>query len=293
MNNILIIDDREDFKKEFVTLAGNKGINVATEKSFEGLQKKMPSLYHKIAVVILDIKCLIDDNQEVENEDFIGTAITYLDQYYPKFPRIILTGDDESFNSYKKFHKNEEIFLKTPDHIEKLFERIQYFCDNSENLKIKKEYSDIFEIFEMGLMEHAQEVQTLNILKNLNENDSSKFGGILRDIRAMQEAIYKKINQKDKVIIPDDMFEENGKIKWNKLMKHLIGKSSEANCVKQRIPDASAYKNQTIFNFAESLYWSSGQYIHTTPSYMISNYALKSLIYNLLELLIWAKQYLK
>lgn len=31
----------------------------------------------------------------------------------------------------------------------------------------------------------------LNILKNLNEKDFSKFGGIARDIRAMQEAIYK------------------------------------------------------------------------------------------------------
>ena len=60
-----------------------KGISAATVRSFEGLQKEMPKLHHKIAVVILDIKCLISDNQEVENEDFILTAITYLEQNYP------------------------------------------------------------------------------------------------------------------------------------------------------------------------------------------------------------------
>lgn len=291
MNSILIIDDQKEFLDAFITKMSAKSISVATARSFEGLQKEMTKLHHKIAVVILDIKCLISDNQEIENEDFILTAITYLEQNYPKFPRIILTGDDESFKGFQRFNKNEEVFLKGQE--DELFDRIKYFCDNSENLKIKRDYSDIFEIFEQSLMDNAQEVQMLNILKNLNEKDSSKFGGILRDIRAMQEAIYKKINQKDKAIIPDDMFESNGKIIWNKLMKHLIGKSSETNCVQQRIPATSSYKNQTIFNFAEALYWSSGQYIHTTPSYMISNYALKSLIYNLLELLIWAKQYLK
>ncbi len=44
-------------------------------------------------------------------------------------------------------------------------------------------------------------------------------------------------------------------------MKHLIGKSSETNCVQQIIPTTSSYKNQTISNFAEALYWSSGQYL--------------------------------
>lgn len=293
MNSILIIDDREDFVKEFVTKMSTKNVAVATAKSFEGLQKQMPKIHHKIAVVILDIKCLISDNQEVENEDFIGTAITFLDQNYPKFPRIILTGDDESFNGFKRFYKNEEVFLKGKE--DELYERIKWYCDNSENLKIKRDYSDIFEIFEQALMEDAQEVQMLNILKNLNEKDSSKFGGILRDVRSIQEAIYKKINQKNKTVVPDDMFKLNGMIEWNKLMKHLIGKSSETNCIKQRIPVPISYKNQTIFNFADSLYWSCGEYIHENPNrtYMISRYALKSLIYNLLELLIWAKTYLK
>jgi hypothetical protein len=293
MDSIIIVDDRQDYISDFKTFAGTKRISVATAKSFEGLKEQMPKLQHKIAVIILDIKCLIHDAQEVENEDFIGAAITFLDQTYPKFPRIILTGDDESFSGFKRFNKNEEIFLKGDE--DNLFQRIQWYCDNSENLKIKRTYPDIFQIFEEGLMDNIQEIQMLNILKSLDEKDTSKFKGILSDVRSMQEAIYKKINQKDKTIVPDNMFKYNGMIEWNKLMKHLIGKSSETNCVQQRIPASSSYKNQTVFNFADSLYWSCGEYIHTVPTggYMISQYALKSLIYNLLELLIWAKPHLK
>jgi hypothetical protein len=291
MNSILIIDDREDFVKDFVTKMSTKNITVATAKSFEGLQKQMPKIHYKIAVVILDIKCLISDNQEVENEDFIGTAITFLDQNYPKFPRIILTGDDESFTGFKKFYTNEEIFLKGQE--DELLERIKWYCDNSENLKIKREYSKIFEIFEQSLMDSTQEVQMLNILKNLNEKDFSKFGGIARDIRAMQEAIYKKINQKNSTIIPNDKFRtSDGMIEFNSLMLHLNGNLDKNN---KYNPTTTIYQNNIINNFANTLYRGCGEYVHTTSSgtYMISNYALKSLIYNLLELMIWAKQYLK
>lgn len=291
MNSILIIDDEKEFVDAFITKMSAKGINVAMRRSFEGLQKEMPKLHHKIAVVILDIKCLISDNQEVENENFIGTAITYLEQNYPKFPRIILTGDDESFKGFQRFNKNEEVFLKGQE--DELFDRIKYFCDNSENLKIKREYSDIFEIFEQQLLDNAQEVQILNILKNLNEKDSSKFGGILRDIRAMQEAIYKKINQKNPTIIPNDKFKiSDGMIEFNSLMAHLNGNLDKNN---NYVPTTVIYQNNLINHFANTIYRGCGKYVHTTTSteYMISNYALKSLIYNLLELMIWAKQYLK
>ena len=38
--------------------------------------------------------------------------------------------------------------------------------------------SDIFEIFEQSLMDNAQEVQMLNILKNLSTNNILKFSDI-------------------------------------------------------------------------------------------------------------------
>ena len=295
MNKILIVDDDVIFVDKFNQRALKNGFELFEANSLEQLRIKIKEVEHKIGAVILDIKCLLTDDQIIEDRAFISQALSFLDINYRHMPRVILTGDTNEFDNLQTLYSQEKLFLKQPEGFEELFKVLEKLCDNSVNLKIKKEYSDIFEIFEQGLMNNSQEVQMLNILKNLDEQDSSKFGGILRDIRAMQEAIYKKINQKDKAIIPDDMFESNGKIIWNKLMKHLIGRTSETNCIQQRIPVTSSYKNQTIFNFADSLYWSCGEYIHedTNRTYMISNYALKSLIYNLLELMIWAKSYLK
>ena len=291
MKKILIIDDRQDFINGFINIAGTKDISVAHGKSFEELKQKMPRFHHKISVVILDIKCLLNNEQEIENEDFIGTAITFLDQNYPKFPRLILTGDDELFKGYRKFNKDEEVFLKTDEGIEKLFERVEYFCENSENLRIRREYEDVFEIFDEGLIPIKQEKQLINIFKNINVQNESEIEPILRDIRALQEMIYKSINLKNKTVVPDK-FIRNSKdemIIFNSLMKHLDG-YPENNKATQK-----EYQNNAISLQAKSIYRVSSEYIHekVKRTFSITPYTFKSLVYNLLDILLWAKQYLK
>lgn len=288
-----MVDDDKDFIKTFNQRANKKGYELFEANSFEGLKRKIKEVEHKIGVIILDIKCLLRDDQTVEDKSFITQALKFLDTYYSGFPRVILTGDKHEFETLESYYAEESIFLKHPDGYEQLFEKIKFYCDNSENLKIKRTYPEVFEIFENGWMDSPQEIQILNILKNLDEKDSSKFGGILRDVRSMQEAIYKKINQKNPSIVPNDKFRiSDGMIDFNKLMTHLNGNQDKNN---QYIPTTAIYQNNTINHFANGLYRSCGEYVHAVPAgnYMISQYALKALIYNLLELLIWAKPHLK
>lgn len=294
MNGILIVDDREEFLNEFKELAGGKGYQVKAVKSFDGLKKEMPKLHQKISVVILDIKCLLTDDQEMEDEAFISTALSYLDREYPKFPRMILTGDDSAFEGFLRFNNDEDVYLKTPEDLEKIFEKVKYYIDNSEDLKIRREYADVFQIFDKGLMDSAQEIQVLNILKLQNEKNQTKFKGIIADIRSVQEMIYKKINENNKDVVPDRMI-RNNMIKFNDLMHHLNGSPTNNRGDRVRIPVNGSHQNSTIFNLSDSLYWSCGEYIHEEANrpYMISNMALKSLIFNLMELLIWSEQYLE
>jgi hypothetical protein len=293
MDKILIVDDDVIFVDKFNQRALKNGFELFEANSLEQLRIKIKEVEHKIGAVILDIKCLLTDDQIIEDRAFISQALSFLDINYRHIPRVILTGDTNEFDNLQTLYPQEKLFLKQPEGFEELFKELFKLCNNSENLKIKKEYSDIFEIFEQGLMYNSQEVQMLNILKNLDEQDSSKFGGILRDIRAMQEAIYKKINQKNPTIIPNDKFKiSDGMIEFNSLMAHLNGNLDKNN---KYIPTTVIYQNNLINHFANTIYRGCGKYVHTTTSteYMISNYALKSLIYNLLELMIWAKQYLK
>ncbi len=226
----------------------------------------------------------------MEDAGFIGTAMTYLNQTAPNFPRFILTGDDTEFESLSRYYPDEKLFLKTPQDLVELFSAIQFCIDNSENLRIKRNYPAIFEIFEKGWMDEQGEQQILKIIKTgLTKKDHSQFKGILADIRSMQERIYKVINTKDKNVVPDRMFKRNGMLKFPDLMKHLSG-----NHDNRHRPTTTVYQNNTIDSLAQGIYWSCSEYIHENPNrtYYISEYALKSLTHSLLEIMLWSKRYL-
>lgn len=289
MNNILLIDDREDFSIQFVEHAKSKGINVATRKSFDGLKEILPQYQHKFAAVILDIKCLLKDDQPIEDAGFITIALSYLDSNIPLFPRFILTGDDVEFESIGRYFKQEKVFKKTPDDLEELFVALKYCVENSEPLRIKREYYNIFELFSIGKLNANAEQQLLDILKNgLNENNFGNFKGIFANVRSVQEGMYKSINQRNRVVVPDNMFKANGMIEFNNLMRHLNGYPNHRHQATSTI-----FQNNTIFNLANSLYWSCGEYVHDDPNrnYFVSSYTVKALINNLLELLLWSKQF--
>jgi hypothetical protein len=291
MSNILLIDDDENFKTAFQMEAQRKGAKLIYRKSFAGLQEVMPKHYQSITVVVLDIKCLITDDQVKEEADFIGTATKYLDENFPGFPRLILTGDDEAFDGFRKFTTKEDVYKKTPEGIKDAFEKISYYSLNSKVVKIRRQHESVFALFDLHLYDISTESTLLNIFLNIEEQDPNKFRGILSNIRALQETIYKTLNKANGDVVPDNKFMPNGMIKFNDLMKHLNGNCSDAH---NNIPTSVVYQNKSVYQLADSLYWICGKYIHAdiNERYVISNYTIKSLIYSVMELFLWSRLYL-
>jgi ActR/RegA family two-component response regulator len=291
INHVLLIDDDLKFLETFQREAQQKALRVTHKRSFDGLKQMMPAYQRSFAAIILDIKCLISDRQEKEDQGFIGTALTYLNSTCPGFPRLILTGDDAAFASFKSFNPGEEIFLKTPEGLSDVLSRLQYYSDNSVDLTIKRENAEVFKIFADGYLDSATEILMLDLIKAKGEVDFTKYGGILRNIRALQEMIYKTINVKNKLAVPDSMLQPNGMIKFNALMRHLNGTPATAGGP----PTTKQFQNSAIFNMADCLYWTSGKYIHADPSekYRISRYTVSSLTDALMEIFLWARPYLK
>ena len=289
MNNILLIDDRQDFADGFLLESASKSITVIHRKSFDGLKEFLPRYQFKLAAVVLDIRCLVKDEQQKEDASFITVALKYLDQNVPGFPRFVLTGDDKEFEKFRGYFTDERVFLKTPQDLEKLFIELEHCIANSEILGIKRENRSVFEIFETGKMNDTAELLLIQILKDgLSEKEYGKFKGVLANVRSMQESIYKSINQRNKKVVFDSMFKPNGMLKFYELMKHLDGYPDARGNSTQVI-----YQNRTISQLANCLYWSCGEYIHEDPNrnYFISTYTVKSLINGLSELIIWSKQY--
>lgn len=190
---LLLIDDKEDFKESFKSQAQRKGYRLAWGKSFEEMKAKLPGLDKKITAIILDIKCLITNDQEIENEDFILKALLFLQAEYKDLPRVILTGDEKAFD-FSRFSKDELVFRKDSEDIEKMFEKIEIFAENHVH-RIKtadeKEFSKIIEGNEGRNLEFKSALQYdfylgakekaghFNILKAISAFSNSDGGTLL------------------------------------------------------------------------------------------------------------------
>lgn len=291
MNSIILIDDNNDFIQDFTNEAFAKGVHVAAKNSLEGLKKLLPAYEHKYAAIVLDIKCLLKDDQAKEDSSFIGSALTYLNSTVPLFPRFILTGDESEFDSLKKYHADEKMFIKKPDDQEKLLKELLYCVQNAEPLRIKRENIEIFDAFEKTLLSANKETTVLNIIKHYNEKDPANFRGIIGDIREVHEEIYKSINNRNKTIIPDQFINGNGSPIFNTAFyKHLEGNLDRNNNYN---PTTQPYQDSTVQSATKFVHATCSEYLHGTSktNYTISYYSVRALINALFELIIWSKQF--
>ena len=122
-NIILLIDDKESFKESFKITSQRKGYHLAWGKSYEELVDKVNQFHEHICTIVLDIKCLLKNDQEIEDENFILSAILYLSNNFPNIPRVVLTGDETAFEKFSHLlgATNEIIFTKSLEDIENMF----------------------------------------------------------------------------------------------------------------------------------------------------------------------------
>ena len=112
MNKILIVDDDVIFVDKFNQRALKNGFELFEANSLEQLRIKIKEVEHKIGAVILDIKCLLTDDQIIEDRAFISQALSFLDINYRHMPRVILTGDTNEFDNLQTLYSQEKLFLK-------------------------------------------------------------------------------------------------------------------------------------------------------------------------------------
>ncbi|SFC39090.1 Putative DNA-binding domain-containing protein [Zunongwangia mangrovi] len=171
---ILLIDDEKTFKDAFKIKAQSKGYQLAWAKSFDTMREKLPSIVTKITAVILDVKCLISDNQEIEKPDFIGMAINYLNQNYPDVPRLILTGDEKAIDGIRMFFNadTEDVYTKSPKDLDLLFKKIEFHQSNFQTRLLKGEQKCILEFIKQ---EEGKKIEFKSSLRfSINDNALDK-----------------------------------------------------------------------------------------------------------------------
>ncbi|MCG8182758.1 hypothetical protein [Tenacibaculum piscium] len=284
--NVLWIDDEYKTRgTSFITLAEQDDIIIEAVESHEEGMAKLKEKEGFYDAVILDAKVKLNKADTTTNLKGLSASRDFLIAYNKDkiLPYFIYTGqpdyqkNDIFEDSYGKY------YIKGTDN-EQLLEDIKKEVENIEIRRVKKKYSDIFEIFDLGYLPDSVEENILDLLiKSLPKNNSG-LKGVLTNIRSIQESCF--VQLENIRVIP------NSKDSFNKILKHLSGNISKDRGYK---PVTNVYQTIEIENLQKWIYFTCGRYIHYleeqhNDGYMISNYAVESLRNGLLEILLWFKE---
>lgn len=185
---------------------------------------------------------------------------------------------EDAFANGKVFDKN-----KDEDFIE-LCKQIKIEADKLPITIAKNNYSNVFEIFELGYLPVSVEENILDLLIKPLPQNNSELKGILTNIRSIHESCFLKLSSIN--VIPRNITSVSQKF------KHLSGNIARDN---KWNPTSEVYQTKEILNLNEWIYYTCGTYLHYLDDqhyngYMISNYAVESLKNGLLEILLWFKK---
>lgn len=240
---LLLIDDKEEFKNTFLLEAQYRGYQIAWGKSQEDLEEKLPSLHRMITAVVLDVKCLLRNNQEIENNKFIGTALKFLNRNYKDLPRVILTGDEVAFtNASDIFSESEDIFKKDPEGFKNLFLKIDEFhkelphrlmtldekelkslidSDEGRNLEFKSALQYNFHLM------RKEKLGQFNVLKSLAAFSNSAGGVLLIGVK--DDKTICGLEDGDFLTLVGDNMQDSYKLLIDELIQESFGSQFHSN----------------------------------------------------------------
>jgi hypothetical protein len=282
MHKVLIIDDQKKYVQSQIELAGNMGIDLEHIDNWEDAQKYLEQNPDYFKAIIIDGKGKLTKDGKEENSNHLSVALKWLDVQRGKgnyLYHVVNTGFVEEI---KKWFDSVPIYGKLGQE-KKMFEEILIRIESNDSQKIKTKYADVFEVFDKKYLDSKTEAQLIKAIQDCDKQKLEEIKGNLTNIRGVQEAIYNALRSDKMGIVPKNMT-KHGDIK-----KLLDGNPDPQ---KDYTPTSAVYQNSSISNLSNTLYWVSGQYIHNIDkqTYFISHYTVKSLLYDLMELLLWFKE---
>lgn len=189
---VLLVDDKEDYCQSLVGIGRQNNLNIVYEldweKGFEVL-KNDP----KIEFVILDGKGKIEEDQEVEKDNFVIRAMKDIDnwsnQKKQNMPYCVNTGFMDSFGS---LDGNAKIFEKTEKDRNDMFQFIKDEVTKSNYRTLRMNYDEAFTSFDLNIIDKGYELLLVEIITALMNKDYAKKN--LNVQRDLLEAIFKTLN---------------------------------------------------------------------------------------------------
>lgn len=287
---VLLVDDKEDDMVEFKVLASQNGIIIrkAVKSAEEGLEELNLNFINYQAV-ILDAKALrkADHAKGTENMGALRDCINGINEIERsnnrKIPYCVYTGYMEMMG--EAWEEDLKIFTKGSQQ-EELFAYIKEEVKRLPETKILWEFSDVFDLFDLGYLEEKYKEALLFVLLNRETQQKQELASAATHLRKILEGIYKKLHSIGK--LPDSVV-RNGRpnLEWSYL--YLTG---------QRIKKVNSVPPGRVV--PEHIGWSIKIVKENSSAFgahdyeqSIHNFTLKTTVFALLDVLLWLKQYIK
>lgn len=299
--NVLWIDDKPEEQDGFIEDAYLEGIIITNFTTSKVGREELMKNSNEYDAIILD--ALGYDESEDEREALTGLqkSIKVINSLDKKIPYFIFSAymEKDEYKLTKEMLGDEVIFAKGTDN-QKLFSDIKESADKQPETQIKHEFSSLFN----ALKEYNSERKNtfLYLIKEMKKGGSALDDKLyFTQIRIVLEEMFRKANEfgllHDKCIIGDSK-----KVNLTESSLFLAGGSTKylnVKCSKSHFP-------KTIADNVRNILHVTGAASHTTDPDIENNiniqkyreelktpYLLFSLIFSLMDVLIWFDKYTK
>jgi cold shock CspA family protein len=292
--NILWIDDEHETLTGTKGRAKRNGIQLVPFKSLNAGMSELEQNYPFYDGVLLDAKFLEneDDIKGSEDTDNVHRAKEQLLQLKKKFEIFVLTGQAEAYEDTTFNKAFKKVYKKGSDEdIERLFEDIKNAAENQQDTQLRYAYKRVFDVC---TEKYIGEMAGQDILNLLKVNDETNIDNHFNTIRKIVEDLFMTFVKFS--LLPSAFVTPS--VSLNETSKFLAGKSSDGtffiekgyqHLEKTHLPKQIAFYLRSILSVTQA--GSHRSEIDLFVKSIKTSYLLKSVFFQLLDVLVWFKIY--
>jgi hypothetical protein len=293
--HILWVDDEHEVMPAFKRLALDYDLKLVPFKSLEAGMAELEKNIVLYDGVLLDAKFFEkeDDIPDTEDTDYVHRAKERILQLPKKFDIHILTGQAEAFDSRTFKQAFTKVFRKgISDDEDAMFNSLKVTAEGQLDFQIRNEYKRVFEIGNEKYLGSKIYEPIINLLKQIKStNDFEPTKDNLLPLRKIIENSFDKLFELG--IIPEEIY----KAGLNPIVKFLSNNKNNSgySAVKDFMHPSMAYFfDNLVFITQDSQHDKKGLKLNVDEyiSNIKSPYLFKSLVFQLLDYLIWLKQFI-
>jgi hypothetical protein len=290
--NILWIDDEYETLGGTIGRAKRNGIILHGVKSRNGGLEELKKNYYRYDGILLDAKTFENEDDVRGSEDTLNAirAKDEINSLQKKFEIFVLTGQAEAFDD-KTFHKVfENVYKKGVEaEMERLWADLKAAADRQPDTQLRHDYKNVFELCYPGYIGESLEEDLLYVLKI---DEAPKFGPYFNSMRKVVEDLFIAFSRHG--LLPEEFV--NPTVSLNPSSIFLAGKWKSTHQFNFEhlegtyLPEHIANSLRNILSVVQP--GSHRSYVETYVRKSKTPYLLKSVLFQLLDVLVWFKYYL-